>query len=169
MPISWTCRCVFLVATALGLAIQGCATSTGSVARPSVQIVTREDTVLVRSPGTSPSFVVTVVARNQGSDSVYLSPCRAAAERLINGQWVTVYQPVCTGVGPLFTLAPGDSAVFPMSVSSFATVQATPTKAVVAPGEYRLIFGIGLGQAPRDPPSPGSYVATASSTFLVKE
>ena len=169
MPISWTFRCVLLVATALGLCIQGCATSTGNFARPSVQIVTREDTVLARSAGTFPSFVVTVVARNQGSDSVYLSPCRAAAERLINGQWVTVYQPVCTGIGPLFTLAPGDSAVFPMSVSSFATVQATPPNAVVAPGEYRLIFGIGLGQAPRDPPSLGSYVATASATFLVKE
>ena len=40
---------------------------------------------------------------------------------------------------------------------------------ILTPGEYRLIFGIGLGQAPRDPPSPGSYVATASATFLVKE
>lgn len=169
MLISWAFRCVLLVATALGLCIQGCATSTGNTARPSVQIVTREDTVLVRSAATSPSFVVTVVARNQGSDSVYLSSCRAAAERLINGQWVTVYQPMCTGVGPLFTLAPGDSAVFPMSVSSFATVQAAPPNAVVAPGEYRLIFGIGLGQPPRDSPSPPSYVATASSVFLVKE
>jgi hypothetical protein len=169
MPISWTFRCVRFVVAALGLCTPGCATSTGNVALPSVRIVTREDTVLARGGGSFPSFVVTVVAINQGSDSVYLSPCRAAAERLINGQWVTVYQPVCTGVGPLFTLAAGDSAIFPMSVSSFATVQATPPNAVVAGGEYRLIFGVGLGQPPREPPSPGSYVAIASSTFLVRE
>jgi hypothetical protein len=61
------------------------------------------------------SFKVTVVSRNFDSRPLQVLHCGTEAQRQIEGQWVTVFVPVCALDAPS-RLAPGDSIVIPVEV-----------------------------------------------------
>lgn len=158
-------RFVFLCGT-LGCAT---ATATGNATQQTATIAIRESDVPFKRALGATSFEVTVVAKNEGPSPIYLSQCMWDAQRLIDNQWITVYRPICPATGSYFELAPGDSVVFPLSVSAYMT-GAAATDPRLTPGEYRLGFGIGVGKSPVDHlRDPSVFVAVMSSTFFVTD
>jgi hypothetical protein len=149
-----------------------CATTSAIASKQSVLIATREDTIIFQRAPAEPSFQVTVVATNRGPDSIDLSRCRSAAQRLINNSWTVVFQPECAGRDSIFSLAPGDSAVFPMRISGYTDTNppSYPTRfGSLAPGEYRLMFGIGVVHSPPIQGQAPVPLTVISSSFMVRE
>jgi|SRR5438552_12698381 len=149
-----------------------CATTTAIGTKQSVLIATREDSVVFQRTPAEPSFHVTVVATNKGPDSIDLSRCRSAAQRLINNRWTVVFQPECAGRDSIFSLALGDSAVFPMRISGYTdtNLPSYPTRfGSLAPGEYRLVFGIRVVPSPSIQGQAPPLLTVISSPFIVRE
>jgi hypothetical protein len=146
--------------------------TTGIAPKQSFLIATREDTVVLQHGSAEASFDVTVVAIDKGPDSIGLSRCRSDAERLVNNTWTVVFRPVCTGPDSLFSLTPADSAVFPMRISGYtdANPPGYPTRfGSLAPGEYRLVFGIGVIRSPVVPGQATGPLPVTSSSFIVRD
>jgi hypothetical protein len=155
----------------LGFAGLACATTTAIGTKQSVLIATREHTVVFQRAPSEASFDITVVAANMGPDSIDLSRCRSAAQRVINKTWAVVFRPECAGRDSIFSLAPGDSAIFPMRISGYteSNPPSYPTRfASLTPGDYRLVFGIVV----RSPLMQGQLpplLTVISSPFIVRE
>jgi hypothetical protein len=149
-----------------------CASATAILTKQSMLISTREDTVSLQRTTAEASFDVTVVATNNGPDSVALSRCRSAAQRLVSNNWIDVFRPVCAGPDSVFSLAPEDSAVFPMRISGYTDANPpsyTTRFGSLAPGEYRLVFGIAVVGAPWVPGQVPAPLPVTSSSFMVRE
>lgn len=149
--------------------ILACASATANGTPPSVRIAIRETTVPLQRGASVTSFDVTVLAKNDGPVPIYLSQCMWEAQRLIGKDWTVVYRPICPATDSFHAIASGDSAVFPISVSSYAPAVG-PANPGVTSGQYRIGFGIGLGKSPLDNLQDRTvFVAVNSSQFFVTE
>lgn len=136
-----------------------------------VTIRTVEDTVLLRRNPEVTFLKVTAVIRNQDLTQVYLSHCGPAAQREIDGNWVTVYAgPFCLGSG-FFRVGQGDSAILPVEIVGYTTPHTGPRlDPRMTAGRYRLIFGVGLTDPwKREPMPDGSVYQVFSSPFIVRD
>ena len=120
-------------------------------------------------------FTVKVIIRNDRATPLYFGGCGMEAQQEINGQWQTVWSPVC--VSPVSgSLAPGDSLMFPFTVARFGNLRIEPQLDPRATaGRYRLRLGATYSgptnyavvyRGPRRPP-PVTLSTLTSPVFIV--
>ncbi len=87
-------------------------------------------------------FAVTAIVRNDGHVPVVFGGCGPEAQRNIDGQWQTVWTPMCLSPQHA-SISPGDSLTLPITVAGFTVPGIEPLldPRMVA-GTYRLRFGI---------------------------
>ena len=121
-------------------------------------------------------FTVNVIIRNDRATPLYFGGCGTEAQQEINGQWQTVWSPVCVSM-VRGSLAPGDSLKFPFTVARFANLRIEPQLDPRATaGRYRLLFGATYSgpmnygvvyRGPKRPPPPVTLSALTSPVFIV--
>ncbi|HJP59498.1 MAG TPA: hypothetical protein VJ865_05850 [Gemmatimonadaceae bacterium] len=84
---------------------------------------------------------VNVIIRNDRATALYFGGCWPELQEEINGQWQTVWSPVC--ISPMSTsVAPGDSVTFPFAAARLAQQNVYPRLDERAgAGRYRLRYG----------------------------
>ena len=86
-------------------------------------------------------FKVNVIIRNDRATQLYFGGCGPEAQQEINGQWQTVWTPICVSPGS-GSLAPSDSLMFPFTAARFANLVMEPhLDPRATAGRYRLQFG----------------------------
>ena len=132
-----------------------------------VAVGTLEDTVAIQRTPDSTYFNVTAVALNFDQQPVEVHACYASLQVEIDYSWRTVFVRNCRA-SDRTRIAAGDSLVVPVEVVGYANPNAFPLwDPKMAPGSYRLLFGVGPGDTrglTTDPPTQ----IQASTTFVVK-
>lgn len=160
----------YLPTSALGclllFAFSSCAQNLETVA---ITIKAVPDTVtLIRNPDAA-FFRISAIMRNVANRPLVVADCGPSAQRAINGEWVTIFMPVCLGSAQ-WVLSPGDSAVIPALVYGYTAPNTEPhlDPRMVA-GRYRLLFGIALADRSRGVTDLLPIDRRTSSVFFVKE
>jgi len=131
-----------LTASIIGFAILicSCARNRPDNNLPGVVVRVEPDSVPFEQTPDITRFTVNVIVRNDRTKTLYFGGCWPAAQQEIDGQWQTVWSPVCIQeIGG--SLAPGDSLKFPFSAARFAHENVYPRldpKATA--GKYRLLL-----------------------------
>jgi hypothetical protein len=128
---------IFVVASI----VAACATSgTHSDLRGAV-IRIEPDSVALEQTAELTRIRVNVIVRNDRSTTLYFGGCGPELQEEINGQWQTVWSPVC--FSPMSTaVAPGDSVTLPFGAARTAQTNILPRLDDRAgAGRYRLRYG----------------------------
>ena len=130
------------VIVALALLTMSCATNRIDTDLRGATVRIEPDSVLLeRTPGVT-RLTAKVIIRNDRAAPLYLGGCGGPeAQEEIDGQWVTVWSPICMSFGTS-TIAPGDSVVFPFNAARVANIAMEPQLDPRATaGRYRLQLG----------------------------
>jgi hypothetical protein len=152
---------IHLLAALLSLAVGSAACARNRLEKDLHTLLVRSarDSVQLRRTADMTSFTVDVIIRNGGSRPIIVGGCGPEAQREINGQWQTIWQPVC--VSPGFELiAPGDSVTAALTVAGFTRPGIEPQlDPRMTAGTYRLRFGVSVPSSPGNKPVSGTRVA----------
>lgn len=111
-------------------------------------------------------FTVNVIIRNRGATPIEVGGCGPEAQREINGEWPTLWSPVC--VSPQSSLiVPGDSVMGPLTVAWFIKPGIEPQlDPRVTAGTYRLRYGVSYSET-TNPTAARSTEFVGSPPFVV--
>jgi hypothetical protein len=116
-------------------------------------------------------FSVTVQFVNRGTQPLYRHWCAVEVQRLIDGIWVTVQDPICVEGQPEFiALGPGDSAMQNVNVYRYPDPAHWYGDRRLIAGVYRLMFPIGYNySAERGLVPAESESARSTQAFIVRD
>ncbi len=114
---------------------------------------------------------VTVQFVNRGAQPLYRHWCAVEVQRLIDGIWVTVQNPICVeGLPEFIALGPGDSATQKLDVYSYPDPAHWYGDRRLIAGVYRLMFPIGYNySAERGLVPLESEAARSTQAFIVRD
>jgi hypothetical protein len=143
----------------LGLGSAACARNHVEELRTLVIRSVRDSVRLQRTPEMT-SFAVDLIIRNRGSKPIVIGGCGPEAQREINGEWQTVWSPVCVSEGASL-LAPGDSLTSTLTIGGFTKPGIEPLlDPRMTAGTYRLRFGVSDPSSSGTKPVSGTRVPT---------
>jgi len=152
-----------IVATLVSVGLGSGACARNYVERELRTVVIRSaaDSVRLRRTAEMTSFAVDVIIRNRGSRPIIVGGCGPEAQREINGQWQTVWSPVCVSEQASL-IAPGDSLTGALTIAGFTKPGIEPPlDPRMTAGTYRLRFGVSDPSSPGNKPISGTRVANA--------
>lgn len=150
-----------LVAALLPLGVGSAACARNHIGRELRTLVIRSarDSVHLQRTADMTSFTVDVIIRNRGSRPLIVGGCGPEAQREINGQWQTVWSPVCVSAQASL-IAPGDSLTGALTIAGFTKPGIEPPlDPRMTAGIYRLRFGVSDPTSPGTKPVSGTRVA----------
>jgi hypothetical protein len=143
----------------LGLGSGACARTHVEELRTLVIRSLRDSVRLQRTPEMT-SFAVDLIIHNRGSKPIIVGGCGPEAQREINGQWQTVWSPVCVSEQASL-LSPGDSLTGALTIAGFTKPGIEPPlDPRMTAGTYRLRFGVSDPPTSGTKPVSGTRVAT---------
>jgi hypothetical protein len=151
-----------IVATlvSLGLASGACARNYVERELRTVIIRSARDSIRLQHTAEMTSFAVDVIIRNRGSRPIIVGGCGPEAQREVNGQWQTVWSPVCVSEQASF-IGPGDSSTSALTIAGFTKPGIEPRlDPRMTAGTYRLRFGVSDVSSSGTKPASGTRVAT---------
>lgn len=143
----------------LGLGSAACARNHVEQELRTLLIRSARDSVRLQRTAEMTSFAVDVIIRNRGSRPMIVGGCGPEAQREINGQWQTVWSPVCVSEQASL-IAPGDSLTGTLTVAGFTKPGIEPPlDPRMTAGTYRLRFGVSDPSSSWSKPVSGTRVA----------
>jgi len=152
-----------LVAALLSLGLGSAACGRNHVEQELQSLVIRSarDSVRLQRTAEMTSFAVDVIIRNRGSRPIIVGGCGPEAQREINGQWQTVWSPVCVSEQASL-IAPGDTLRGALTIAGFTKPGIEPRlDPRMTAGTYRLRFGVSDPSWSGTKPVSGTRVANA--------
>ncbi len=151
---------------ALSALIFGCARNHVAKELDATVIRLVRDSVPLQRTADKVSFTVNVIIRNGGATSIDVGGCGPEAQREINGEWQTVWSPVCISRQSSL-IAPSDSLIQPLTVAGFTKPGIEPQlDPRMTAGKYRLRFGVTYFDT-TNPTATRSTEFVGSSPFVV--
>jgi hypothetical protein len=145
----------------LGLGSAACAGNHVEQELRTLVIRSAADSVRLQRTAEMTSFAVDVIIRNRGSRPMLVGGCGPEAQRKINGQWQTVWSPVCVSEQSSL-IAPGDSLTGALTIAGFTKPGIEPPlDPRMTAGTYRLRFGVSDPSSSGTNPVSGTRVAIA--------
>ena len=161
--MQWHRFAVLIVPTLIGAS---CTKNPGEQELATTIIRFVQDSVPLQQTPDLTKFTVTSIIHNDGHRSVVFGGCGPEAQRNIDGQWQTIWTPIC-GSPQHASIAPGDSLTVPVTVAGFTVPGIEPPldPRMVA-GIYRLRFGISYSDS-INPTASNELEALDSPAFKV--
>lgn len=148
------------------LAFSACSSLT---APSNFSVVATPKVIPLERVGTEPAFSATVRIQNSESRPIYVNRCGPNIERLVGSVWQAVDGPVCAGVIPPWSIAPGQAIEIPIRVAD------SPARRVlvgrdgeIGAGTYRFVFFVAFN-APTSPGKSDPTGVVAPSTTVTVE
>lgn len=150
----------------IGFFLVSCASNNFDPRLPSTALRIVEDSVALQQAPAGTFFRVTLVIRNTAGQQVRLGGCGPGAQRNIDGQWKTVWTPICL-TPTQAVIEAGDSLTIAVSASGATQPAALPQESgQLVAGLYRLSVGVWYPESP-DATAPVRLQEIDSPAFKV--